>query len=59
MKLTYTGKTKDVWPNFGRRRTCRGGNEQIVLIDEISGGNMRVYKNGEYIEPLELEKMFL
>lgn len=32
---------------------------QIVLIDEISGGNMRAYKDGEYIEPLELEKMFL
>jgi len=29
----------------------------IALIDEISGGNMRVYKNGEYIEPLELEKI--
>lgn len=31
----------------------------IILIDEISGGNMRVYKNGEYIEPLKLEKEFL
>ncbi|WP_055108564.1 phosphoribosylaminoimidazolesuccinocarboxamide synthase [Paenibacillus ihumii] len=29
---------------------------QIVLIDEISGGNMRAYKNGQYVEPLELEK---
>jgi len=29
----------------------------IALIDEISGGNMRVYKNGQYIEPLELEKI--
>lgn len=28
-----------------------------MLIDEISGGNMRVYdKTGTYIEPLELEK---
>ncbi|QGG46619.1 phosphoribosylaminoimidazolesuccinocarboxamide synthase [Heliorestis convoluta] len=32
---------------------------QIVLIDEISGGNMRAYKNGEYIEPLELEKQMM
>lgn len=32
---------------------------QIILIDEISGGNMRVYKNGTYIAPLDLEKEFL
>lgn len=31
----------------------------IMLIDEISGGNMRVYKNGTYITPLELEEVFL
>lgn len=31
----------------------------IILIDEISGGNMRVYQQGEYIEPLALEKVFL
>lgn len=31
----------------------------IMLIDELSGGNMRVYKNGEYLEPLRLEKEFL
>jgi phosphoribosylaminoimidazole-succinocarboxamide synthase len=36
-----------------------GTDNEIVLIDEISGGNMRAYKDGEYIEPLELEKMFL
>ncbi len=29
----------------------------IALIDEISGGNMRVYSNGRRVEPLELEKM--
>ena len=33
--------------------------DEIVLIDEISGGNMRTYKNGEYIMPLDLEKMVL
>ena len=32
---------------------------RIALIDEISGGNMRVYKNGEYIEPLLLAKLML
>lgn len=34
-------------------------NNQLLLIDEISGGNMRVYKNGSYIAPLDLEKEFL
>lgn len=34
-------------------------NNQLMLIDEISGGNMRVYKNGTYISPLDLEKEFL
>ncbi|RFB18572.1 phosphoribosylaminoimidazolesuccinocarboxamide synthase [Bacillus sp. HNG] len=45
----------DIKFEFGRT----GENSQIVLIDEISGGNMRAYKDGEYVEPLELEKMFL
>ncbi len=33
--------------------------DKIVLIDEISGGNMRAYKNGKHIQPLDLEKMVL
>jgi len=33
--------------------------DRIVLIDEISGGNMRAFRNGEYIMPLDLEKMVL
>lgn len=28
----------------------------IVLIDELSGGNMRVYSDGEYVDPLELDR---
>lgn len=32
---------------------------EILLIDEISGGNMRVYQAGQYIAPLELEREFL
>jgi len=32
---------------------------KIMLIDEISGGNMRVYRNGKYVAPLELERIFL
>ena len=34
-------------------------NNKIILIDEISGGNMRVYKENEYIEPLKLTEMVL
>ncbi|MCC2600129.1 phosphoribosylaminoimidazolesuccinocarboxamide synthase [Sphingobacterium sp. FBM7-1] len=34
-------------------------NNQLILIDEISGGNMRVYKDGVYIAPLDLEQAFL
>ncbi|USR80134.1 phosphoribosylaminoimidazolesuccinocarboxamide synthase [Arcanobacterium pinnipediorum] len=30
----------------------------VILIDEIASGNMRVYKDGTYIEPLELNKLF-
>ncbi|KMQ49703.1 Phosphoribosylaminoimidazole-succinocarboxamide synthase [Chitinispirillum alkaliphilum] len=44
----------DIKLEFGRIN-----NRDIVLIDEISGGNMRAYKNGEYIEPLKLEKLML
>lgn len=32
---------------------------EILLIDEISGGNMRAYKGPDYIEPLQLEKIML
>lgn len=31
----------------------------IALIDEISGGSMRAYKNGKQLEPFELEKIIL
>ena len=34
-------------------------NDQIVLIDEISGGNMRAYKGGRHIAPLELAQLVL
>ena len=32
---------------------------EILLIDEISGGNMRVYRKNEPVEPLELAKIML
>ncbi|MFD0957992.1 phosphoribosylaminoimidazolesuccinocarboxamide synthase [Paenibacillus chungangensis] len=45
----------DIKLEFGRVKK----DNAVVLIDEISGGNMRAYKNGVYIEPLELEKLML
>ncbi|NLL01112.1 MAG: phosphoribosylaminoimidazolesuccinocarboxamide synthase [Clostridiales bacterium] len=42
----------DIKLEFGRV----GDDKHIALIDEISGGNMRAYKDGKYIEPLMLEK---
>ena len=30
----------------------------VILIDEIASGNMRVYKDGEYIDPMTLNKLF-
>ena len=30
----------------------------VMLIDEIASGNMRVYKDGEYIQPMELSELF-
>lgn len=45
----------DIKLEFGRA----GEKREILLIDEISGGNMRAYKNGEYIEPLKLGELIL
>ncbi|WP_159882053.1 phosphoribosylaminoimidazolesuccinocarboxamide synthase [Paenibacillus puerhi] len=45
----------DIKLEFGRMNKS----QEVVLIDEISGGNMRAYKDGVYIEPLELEKLML
>ena len=30
----------------------------VMLIDEIASGNMRVYKDGKYIDPMTLSKLF-
>ncbi|MNT31537.1 Phosphoribosylaminoimidazole-succinocarboxamide synthase [compost metagenome] len=45
----------DIKLEFGKDKTTG----EIMLIDEVSGGNMRVYKDGKYIVPLELERFFL
>ncbi len=31
---------------------------KVMLIDEISSGNMRVYKDGKYVDPMTLSKLF-
>ena len=50
---SYGMELYDIKLEFGR---IDGG---IVLIDEISGGNMRVYKNGAIVDPLDLVKYLL
>ena len=42
----------DIKLEFGRI------NDKVALIDEFSWGVMRVYKNGEWLQPLELGKYF-
>ncbi|MEE1356751.1 MAG: phosphoribosylaminoimidazolesuccinocarboxamide synthase, partial [Clostridia bacterium] len=32
-------------------------NGEVVLIDEIASGNMRVYKDGKIVDPIELTKL--
>ena len=41
----------DIKLEFGKDK-----NGKIMLIDEVSGGNMRVFENGRNIHPLELSK---
>ena len=31
---------------------------KVMLIDEIASGNMRVYKDGTYVDPMTLSKLF-
>ncbi len=45
----------DIKFEFGRI----GKDQEIALIDEISGGNMRAFKDGVQVQPLELTKLML
>lgn len=45
----------DIKLEFGRT----GDDEEIVLIDEISGGNMRVYQGDTIVDPLTLPELLL
>lgn len=49
----YNCELYDIKLEFGRNQS------QVILIDEISGGNMRVYKDGKVIAPLDLVKIVL
>lgn len=49
----YGCELYDIKLEFGRNQG------QVILIDEISGGNMRVYKDGKIVEPLDLVKIVL
>ena len=31
---------------------------KVMLIDEVASGNMRVYKDGQYIDPMTLSELF-
>ena len=31
--------------------------DEVILIDEIASGNMRVYKDGKYVDPVTLTKI--
>jgi len=42
----------DIKYEFGR---CEG---EVTLIDEIASGNMRVYKDGAYVQPDDLFELF-
>ena len=33
--------------------------DEVILIDEIASGNMRVYKDGAIVDPMELTKLIL
>ena len=34
-------------------------NNEVILIDEIASGNMRVYKDGKYVDPITLTSIIL
>lgn len=48
-------KLYDIKLEFGRNKR----NNEIILIDEISGGNMRAYKDNKILDPIELSDIIL
>jgi len=47
------GELYDIKLEFGRV------NGEVYLVDEISGGNMRVYKDGKVMDPLDIVPLIL
>ncbi|CEM62057.1 phosphoribosylaminoimidazolesuccinocarboxamide synthase [Treponema phagedenis] len=45
----------DIKLEFGKAKSTG----EFLLIDEVSGGNMRVYKDGVYVEPKKLSQYIL
>lgn len=45
----------DIKLEFGRDKNTG----DVMLIDEISGGNMRVYKDGKSVPPMDVERFLL
>lgn len=62
---TISGVVKEVLTTKGlelydiKLEFGRDANGELMLIDEISGGNMRAYKDGEAVSPMTLEKILL
>lgn len=46
----------DLWDIKFEFGYCNG---EVILIDEIASGNMRVYKDGVIVDPVELTKLIL
>lgn len=56
VKAALAGKGLDLYDikfEFGHY------NGEVILIDEIASGNMRVYKDGKIVEPTDLTKLIL
>ena len=51
--IARTGLGKSAFANM---RYAPDGS--VMLIDEVASGNMRVYKNGQYIDPMTLSELF-
>ena len=43
----------------GRKFEFCYNNDEVILIDEIASGNMRVYKDGKYVDPITLTSIIL
>src|SRR5699024_510330 len=62
---TISGVVKEVLTTKGlelydiKLEFGRDANGELMLIDEISGGNMRAYKDGGAVSPMTLEKILL